>query len=66
MKAIAPLGIILLLAGIALLLTAASKPDTVDAAGWLIEPFAYRIGGAGLTVLGVALLAWRSLVRARS
>jgi protein-S-isoprenylcysteine O-methyltransferase Ste14 len=52
--------------GITLLLTAASKPDTVDAADWLIEPFAYRVGGACLTVLGAALLAWRYRVLGRS
>lgn len=64
MKAIVPLGAALLAAGIVLLMIEAIQPEYVDASGRLIEPFAYRVGGAGLTVLGAALLAWR--YRARS
>ncbi len=66
MKASVPLGVVLLVAGISLLVTAASQPEYVDASGRLIEPFAYRVAGGGLTMLGAALLAWRYLVRGRS
>ena len=66
MKAIVPLGVALLVAGIVLLMSAASQPEYVDASGRLIEPFAYSVAGAGFTVLGAALLAWRYLVRGRS
>lgn len=66
MKSIVPLGAALLVIGIGLLMTAASQPEYVDASGRLIEPFAYRVTGAGLTVLGASLLAWRYLIGGRS
>ena len=66
MKAIVPIGAALLVAGLGLLMTAASKPDYVEASGRLIEPFAYRVGGASWTALGAALLALHYLIRRRS
>lgn len=55
----------LLATGVLLLIIAANKPDLIDASGMLIEPFADLVVGAGLTTLGVALLAVRYFVRKR-
>lgn len=62
MKTIGPMAIVLFVAGILLLMTAAGKPEYLDASGMLIEPCAYPVVGAGLTVLGAAPLALRYLV----
>ena len=63
MKAVGPISVALLGAGIVLLIIAASKPEYVDASGMLVEPFAYRVGGAILTAIGTTLLVVRYLVR---
>ncbi|WP_295430863.1 DUF3955 domain-containing protein [uncultured Thiodictyon sp.] len=66
MKASGSIGVALLVTGIVLLMIAWQKPDYIDAAGMLIEPFAYRVAGVGLTALGTVLLAVRYLVYRRS
>jgi len=65
MRIAGPMPHVFLAAGLLLWMEAASQPEFVDGSGWLIEPFAYHVGGAGLTALGILLLIVRHLARKR-